>query len=158
MPDDQRPRIAEFKRPKFTGRGGGPTFVMLRHDMVRSREWQALSGNAVKLAIHLAQQYNGSNNGDLSMSKADLIDAGWNSHTTALKARDELVEAGFVVITRHGYKRVCNLYAVTWFAIDDCPEKRLEMAPTTRAPDYWKNRVLTPDSGNVAPVSGAKAA
>lgn len=158
MPEDGRPRIAEIKRPKFTGRGGGPTFVMLRHDMVRSREWQALSGNAVKLAIYLAQQYNGSNNGDFSMSKADLIKDGWNSQTTALKARGELLETGFIMITRHGYKRVCSLYAVTWLAIDECPEKRLEIAPTVRAPDLWKNRSFAPDSGNVVPETGAKAA
>lgn len=154
----QKPHWSPGKRAKHTGRGLGPTFVMLRHDMVRSRAWHALSGNAIKLAIFLVNQYNGKNNGDFSMAKVDLLAGGWLSQTTAIRARHELEKAGFIITTRHGYRRVCSLYAVTWLPIDECPGKRLEVASTRTALDLWKNRIVAPDSGNVAPVSGAKAA
>jgi hypothetical protein len=49
-----------------------------------------------------------------------------------------LEEAGFVVKTRTGHRRLCNLYSVTWYPIDECPGKGLEVAPEHAPSNLWK--------------------
>ena len=131
-------RIAEWKRSKLTGRGKDHTFVALRHDMLRSPQFHALSGNALKLLLFFAAQYNGRNNGDLSMGWADLARAGWASEATARRARDELLEGRWIRITRHGTGRVCHLFAVTWQPVDECARHVLEVPSERVACDDWK--------------------
>lgn len=130
-------RIRGSKRPKFKGRSDH-TFLALRHDVLRSTEFGKLGGNAVKLLLFLSAQFNGKNNGDLSMSKKDLLAAGWASEETARRARDELLAAGFIRITRNGLSRRPHLYGVTFKPIDECPGKGLEVAAEHKACDWWK--------------------
>lgn len=130
--------VSERKRQKFRGRGKGHSFLQLRHDILRSKQFNGLTGNAVKLLLFLFSQFNGRNNGDFSMAWVDLADAGWSSEATARRARDELLAAGFIRITRHGHKRRCFLFAVTWLPVDDCDGKGLEVASERVACDWWK--------------------
>lgn len=132
--------ISERKRPKFTGRGKGHSFLQLRHDLLRSPEFNRLSGNAVKLLLFLASQFHGANNGNFSMAWVDLAAAGWASEATARRARDELLEAKFIRITRHGESRRCYLFAVTWLPVDECKGKSLEVPPERVACDWWKTK------------------
>lgn len=133
--------IKSSKRPRFKGRSErGPTFIMLRHDVVRSDQYRALSFSARSLMVFFADQYNGRNNGDLSMGKADLDIAGWRQ-ATALAARDELVASGFLICTRHSIGRRVALYALTTYSIDECPGQGLEVPSTRTPPDSWKGAV-----------------
>lgn len=136
---DERKRIPEWKRPKHTGRGAGHSFLQLRHDLLKSREFNALSGSAIKALLFLAAQYNGRNNGDLSAAKSMLLAAGWRSGATGRRAINELLDAEFAVVTRHGDRRRCTLYAVTWLPIDECPGKGLERPSERVASDAWKS-------------------
>ncbi len=159
MASERGKKIPGWKRGKFKGRSNaGHSFVMLRHDIIDSPAYRALSGTAVKLLVFLARQYNGTNNGNLSMAMSDLTKEGWRSEATATKARDELLEAGFIIITRHGVKRVCHLFALSWYSIDECPGKFLEVAATVRALDTWKTKSLPQKLESVTPESDAKAA
>ncbi|HZW17616.1 MAG TPA: hypothetical protein VFF71_02280 [Luteimonas sp.] len=138
MKTHEQRRIPEHKRAKFTGRGKGHSFLQLRHDILRSAEFNKLSGNAVKLLLFLVAQFNGRNNGDFSMAWVDIAKAGWASEATARRARDELLEARFIRVTRHGHKRRCFLFAVTWLPVDDCDGKGLEVASERVACHWWK--------------------
>jgi hypothetical protein len=131
-------RIPERKRWKHTGRGKDHSFLQLRHDLIRSRQFSALSGNAVKVFLFLAAQFNGRNNGDLSATETMVLAAGLCSGTTAAKALKELEAAGFVVVSRHGHKRRCHLYALTWLPVDECPDKGLELPSERVASNKWK--------------------
>lgn len=74
------------------------TFVMLRHDIMKSSAWRSLSPNARTLWTEIALRYNGHNNGDIPLScreAADLCNIGKN---TAARAFDELEERGFIKI------------------------------------------------------------
>ena len=57
----------------------------------------------------------------------------------------ELEAAGFIEKTRHGSKRICNLYAITWHPIDECKTKggmsKLDVGPTRTPSNKWKRSV-----------------
>lgn len=138
MPNATGKRISERKRWKHTGRGKDHSFLQLRHDLLRSRGFNGLSGNAVKVLLFLASQFNGRNNGDLSATETMVVAAGLCSGTTAAKALRELETTGFIVVTRHGHRRRCHLYALTWLPIDECPGKGLELPSERVASNKWK--------------------
>lgn len=120
-------------------RGGGG-FAPLPFVLLQSTELAALSPYAVKLLIDLLSQYRLSNNGDLSMAWVLMQKRGWRSKDTLNKARKELLDAGLIVTTRQGGLHQCSLFAVTFYAINECGGK-LEVSPTRSPPGGWlKNR------------------
>ena len=100
-----------------------------------------LSPRAVKLLIDLGTQYRGNNNGDFQMSWKHMQTRGWKSKQQLYLARDELVESGFIVVSRQGGKNRCSLYALTFFAIDECDGK-LDIPETRVAPNDWRKPKL----------------
>lgn len=131
--------IPEHKRARYRGRRSDPTFLRLPHYVIQSPQWRALSGSAIKFLVELAATYNGKNNGDLSLTRGQALDRGWRSGVTRDNAAEEVEAAGFVVVTRHGNKAVCNLYAVTWEAIDDVG-KGVMYRPEHKASRLWEKR------------------
>lgn len=106
--------------------------------MLRSESFAVLSPHATKLLFDLLAQYNLRNNGDLSMSfEKAMRPRGWKSKDTLNKARLELLEAGFIVLTRQGGLHQCSLYAVTFYAVDHC-EGKLEIGATRTALGSWR--------------------
>ena len=111
-------------RTKRRKHKGGPTFIQLFHWMVDLPAWHSLSPRAVVAYLELARRYNGSNNGWLHLSVRELARA-WNwSRASAARAIEELVEKGFVEITRaSGFnvkdrKRQAAEYRLTVFFCD----------------------------------------
>ncbi|MEN8207276.1 MAG: hypothetical protein ABFS24_14905 [Pseudomonadota bacterium] len=98
-------------RPKSKKRSG-PSFIQLPHYVLQSKAWRNLTGWETKWLIDLLAQYKGSNNGDLSMPWSYLSNRGWASKDTANRARAGLLEAGWIVITRKGWKKIPTLYGV----------------------------------------------
>jgi hypothetical protein len=81
-------------------KGNGPSFIQLFHWMVDMPVWHSLSPRAVVAYLELARRYNGTNNGSLHLSARELARAwGWSIDTAASAIR-ELVEKGFIEITR----------------------------------------------------------
>lgn len=161
---------AERNRRKITGRQPSDTFVRLPHSMMRHPSFFALGGAAMKMLLFLASQYNGRNNGDLSATKAMVEAASVCAASKSKELLGQLEEAGFIVQTRHGIKKQCHLYAVTWLGIDRCPGKNLEIAAGPPRNDWRKTHLQHPSgvqtesqsqhpSGDhVTPLRGAKAA
>lgn len=161
---------AERNRRKITGRQSSDTFVRLPHSMMRHPSFFSLSGAAMKMLLFLASQYNGRNNGDLSATKSMVEAANVCAASKSKELLGQLEEAGFIVQTRHGIKKQCHLYAVTWIGIDRCPGKNLEIAAGPPRND-WRRTHLQHPSGvqtelqsqrpsgdHVTPLRGAKAA
>ena len=143
------------KRAKATGRGKTYSFLRLPHYVTDSPEFGALSAKATKLLVELARQFKGNNNGDLSIPWSRLQKRGWKHPQTIQKARDELVETGFVLITRHGGRHVCSLYGITWEPIDECAGK-LEVPAQIRAGNDWQKQKVcftecSDSPGNASP-------
>lgn len=131
-------RIPEGKRWKYKGRGKGPPFLQLYHSVTDSDEFGRLSAHAIKLLVEICRQYRPGNNGDISVPWSLLRRRGWRSQGTAARAKDELLQAGWIVETRKGGKHKCSLYAVTLWPIDES-DKHQEPATTT-APNLWRKK------------------
>ncbi len=77
-------------------------FIKLDHDLVRGPAWRGLSGNAVKVLIDIADQYNGSNNGRLRFGVSQTVRVLHCSNTTALRTLAELRDAGLIEVVEKG--------------------------------------------------------
>lgn len=134
--------------------------MSIPHFVLESPQWGRMDPFALKLLWELARQYRGSNNGDLSATAEMLKDrsATWGSKDTLPKKLRYLEEQGWIIKTRQGGRHIgCNLYAVTWWPVDDCGGKHQYHAET-KASHAWKNAIDTPPAGERNPVSrGAKA-
>lgn len=141
-------RIRESKRPKLTGRGKEHSFLRLPHFLLDSEEFAALSGTAVKLLLDAAKEFKGANNGNINLAWSHLAKRGWVSQGTAHRAKQELLETGFLECTRHGGRNRCALYAITWEPIDACEKVQLEVAPTRVASHRWQKQKRCSDNGS----------
>jgi hypothetical protein len=139
MNDDSRKRIPLGKRGKFKGRGKLPPFIGIPKRALDSKAFGSLSAHATKLALDLARQYRGNNNGDFSAAWADMRQRGWRSPGTLHAAKKQLVASGFGLLTRQGGKNSCSLFALTWWPIDECLGKHDEM-PTHIPLFLWEEQ------------------
>lgn len=98
-------------------------FVGIVRSAFESPAFAALSPHACKLLLELARQYRGDNNGNLTVAWSVVSKRGWRSRTTLWRCKAELIEAGFVYVTRKGHMpSTCELLALTWFPLDVSPK------------------------------------
>lgn len=130
-------------RVKAKSRRESGGFLALPFHVLDSKNFIMLSAKAIKLLIDLCSQirFQGGrgikNNGDLCAAFSVMKERGWTSHESLEFALKELLHYGFIKITRRGGRKKCHLYAVTWWAIDDCGGK-LDVAETNVPPNEWK--------------------
>ena len=134
------------KRLRNKGRHTYKFFVMFPCDVLNHEVFRTLSPRATKLLIDIAAQYRGSNNGDLCATLSLMKKRRWNSNDQLDKAKKELIKQDVIQLTRQGGRNKCNLYALTWFPIDECKGK-LDIASTTTAPVNWRNINASPSGG-----------
>ncbi|HXG27267.1 MAG TPA: hypothetical protein VNJ47_00260 [Nevskiales bacterium] len=103
----------------------------------RSENFYRLSYTARSLLFEFLTQYSGANNGDLTCAWTVLRVRGWNSKSTIQFARDELLRTGWIVVTRYGGLGVTELYALTFFDIDECQGK-VDPELVGRRLSYWR--------------------
>jgi hypothetical protein len=128
---------------KAKGRRESGAFVPFPVTVLNHENFLRLSAKAVKLLLDLCAQLRfkrgGSvNNGDLCAALSVMQPRGWRSEETLQNALDELKHMGFVIRTRQGGRNRCSLYAVTWWAIDECDGK-LDVAATRAPSNDWQN-------------------
>jgi hypothetical protein len=119
-------------------------YVPFPHIVFRSHGYTKLSAYAVKLLNDLLSQYYGSNNGDFQAAFSLMRKRGWKSKGTLNRAIKELIESGFVEVSRQGGRNKCSLYAVTFYAIDECKGK-LDISATNAPTSIWKRNEPVPD-------------
>ncbi len=107
--------------------------------VMQTDEYKNLSGNAVKLLLALCYQYRGHSNGNLHAAWSIMHNQfGFKSQDTLGRAKQQLLDADLIMQTRTpkflNPGGQCALYALTWYPIDDCPGRRLEVQPTIKAP------------------------
>lgn len=139
---------------KQNGRGGDyraityAGYLHLPDVLTADPDFISLGGAALRLLIDIGRQYNGKNNGDLCAALSVMKSRGWTSNSQLLKAKRELIQKNWIIETRAGGMGIGpSLYAITWQPINECPGKRLDVAPTTLAPRALR-RIATPDKSN----------
>jgi hypothetical protein len=91
---------------------------VLRKDLFLSSEYGRLSPAACKVLLRVHLQYTLRNNGNLTITANEFRGYGFKSKATLWKAKDELVAAGWLQVTRQGGLHYPSLYALTWESID----------------------------------------
>ncbi len=146
-----KPGRGRGANPKGRSRRGGQ-FVPLPYTMVDSEAFMSLSGAALRVYVLLHRRYNGTNNGDLSLSLeegAKLLGLG---KETVRRAFAELEEKGFIRKTRQGHfhGRMATTYAVT--------DREHGSKPPTNDWQKWrpptaKKKFVDPSQNRKAPSS-----
>ena len=85
-----------------TGRNDTEQYVALPYNMLRSVAWRSLSGSAVRVYLELHCRFHGNNNGKLSLSMDEASKLLKIGKSTAKNAFDDLIDKGFLVVTRPG--------------------------------------------------------
>lgn len=126
------------KMRRQKGRRSDHSYLGIPHYILRSPEFGAIGPWPLKLLIELSANYNGKNNGDLSAAFSILERRGWNSPGTLNAAIKSLLSNGWLIRTRTGGRNRCALYAVSWWPVDDCEGKWLEVKAETKPSHHWQ--------------------
>jgi hypothetical protein len=132
-----------MSRNNFKGGKYNEPFIGIVRSVFECPAFTALNPHACKLLLELAGQYRGDNNGDLTVTWSVVSKRGWRSRTTLWRAKSELIEAGFVYVTRKGhFPSTCELLALTWFPLDVSKKFDPEALAGFRAKAYRDNTQL----------------
>lgn len=101
------------KYGKAKGRSGHK-FVMLRHDIMDSLAYRALSAPARCVLHEIIRRYNGNNNGEIPLSCREAADLVNVSKDTAGKAFTQLIDAGFIKENSDNFQYVINRQSRRW--------------------------------------------
>lgn len=124
----------------------GEQFAPIRMDVLRSEAWANTRAWGTRLIMDLAAQYRGNNNGDLCATWSEMVKHGWKSKDTLDKAKKELLEKKWIVITRKGGRKSPDLIALTFWGIDECNGKLdPHIYPKNKPLDTWKVGNTPPD-------------
>ena len=125
---------------------GSRQFAPMRTDVLRSEAWAKTSAWGTRLIMDLAAQYRGNNNGDLCMTWSVMQKRGWKSQDTLGRVKKELLDKRWIVVTRKGGRKVPDLIALTFWAIDECGGKLdPHIIPKDKPMDSWKIGNTPPD-------------
>lgn len=130
MGKDRNQRSAK----RGSGRDSGG-FVALPWSVVDAKAYKALSHAARSLLIEFARQYCRDNNGRLIATLKYLKTRGWNSADVISRAKQELIDNGFIFLTVQGHRpNKASWYAVTWQDID--PNRKYDPGTMERWPRH----------------------
>ncbi len=116
--------MAKSRFKNATEKRDGGAFITLPLSVLNGAAYLGLNAHARMLLFDLAAQYRGDNNGDMCAAWKLMHPRGWKSEETLGKAKRDLLEAGLIVETRKGARpNKCSLFALTWYALDDCGGK-----------------------------------
>ena len=122
---------------KHRVRSGG-RYLSIPHVVTSCNDYISLGGNAIKLLVEAARQYNGSNNGKICFVWSQMSKRGWASQSTLDRAKKELLTKNFLVVTKAGGfdpkgHHNPTFYAITWQKIDEIIGFHMDVQPTTKA-------------------------
>ena len=105
---------------------------------------RSLPNLAFRILVVAAAEFNGHNNGDISLARPILAEYGIARSGAVQKAIDLLKERGLLIQTRQGGLGQCSLYALAWEPLTEKHEKLdrpLPKLPDTRFLGWQENRI-----------------
>jgi len=111
------------KRGAYKGSGrDGSSFAPIPWVVLDCDAYRRLSHTARSLLMEFARQYVRDNNGRLLASSRYLRTRGWKSAGVIQRAKQELIDGGFIYETVKGHRpNKASWYAITWHDIDRHP-------------------------------------
>lgn len=150
----QRPRRPRRgRRVDETGRSIGQTrFLKLEHWILKTVAWRSLPPASRAVYVEIAQRYNGSNNGEISMSVREVAGLVHIAKDTATKVFHELEDKGFIRRNLCGSFNWKLKHATTWILT----EHPFNDQPATKDFARWtpKKSEPGPNPGTNCPNGG----
>lgn len=135
-------RVATKLKNRFKTKG---RFAQLPYSLFVNSHYYSLEISSRAILHGILMQYNGNNNGNLSASHSMAKQWGIKSKTTLAKGLNELINKRFIVKTRQGLflnsEVSCNLFAITWEAIDHIDGIELTIGQTIQ-PYYTIKQII----------------
>jgi hypothetical protein len=101
----------------------GHRFALIPHAVLESNAYLGLSHPARSLLLEAVMQLVADNNGRLLLTRAYLATRGWKSADVIQRAKQELLDGGFIFETVKGQRpNKASWYAVTWRSLDRHPD------------------------------------
>lgn len=125
------------------------TFAQIPSMVIESEAYMTLPGKAPQVLTYMAAKYRGDNNGDLSVTYAELRAFGLHNKSITL-AFSNLIARGLLLKTRNGRghgSRFCSLYALGWLAINKPVIRKLQEFGYN-GPTSGEDRYLRWSAGN----------
>jgi hypothetical protein len=116
-------------------------YIKIEDDIYQSEAFRTLPPSALKLWFDMRTQFNGYNNGNISVAMSLLVHRGWKSPDTLYRALRELRVRGLVALTRQGKpgpNRICSLYRFTDLQTSKDESRFIEGKPATYEFRDWK--------------------
>ena len=115
-------------------------FVALGDGMLTSEAWRSLSGSAIKYYVELRRRFNGMNNGELHLSLEQANKHLGMARDTVLRVQQELVDKGFVRMTRRGgfHQRLATTWALTDESVPPMPARLSLRYPSRPRRPSWR--------------------
>ena len=152
--------MSRRSREREKGRRTQAPFLAIPRAILDSPQWAALSAFESRLLIDVAAAYRGSNNGDLSCTWATMKHRGWRSKATLEKSLKGLLNSGFLIQTRQGWRNRCSLYAISWQPINECRGKH-DAKPSPVPLNSWatagRGKILAPPGGETCPSTAGNS-
>ncbi|MEN9902546.1 MAG: hypothetical protein RL651_1210 [Pseudomonadota bacterium] len=135
------------------------SFIALPTAVIDSPAFKKLSHPAKALLIEIARQYRGDNNGRLLCSREYLEPRGWNSNDVITRAKNKLLDSGFIYETVKGQRpNKASWYAITWHMLDKLSGYDYGAEAGFLRSAYKENKSLIPSPGaktvSIAPSPG----
>lgn len=112
--------------------------LIIPYTLIRHENFTRLTPYGVKLVIDLCRQFSGYNNGYLCPTWTLMKANGWKSRQTLSLAILELEHYRLIQRTKQGGRNAPNLYALTWWRINEKTERPLDVSPTFQPSNAWK--------------------
>ena len=134
------------KKTKPKHKAGSGAYNAVPRACLQSNSLAKLSPYAKALLLDLMAQYNGFNNGDLSVAWKLMEKRHWKSKETLSNAKKELLNNGWIIVTRQGGRNKCSLYALTLYNIDEDIKKKYDscIKATNSPPGGWYRDNIVP--------------
>lgn len=104
--------------------GTGDYFFRLPKALFECTGYLKLNKTQRALLIDLCSQFNGKNNGNLTLAPSIMEALGWDEKTVK-RNKQALLDSKLIRISGHkqlNNKRYMYLYAIAWLEIDDCSD------------------------------------
>lgn len=98
----------------YAGAADVAGFLRLPRQMLLSPEFAALSMGAKALLLDIAARFTGENNGHITAPYVAMQERGWRSSATVNRHLRELIEKGFLVVTRPGKSHTMTRFFLPW--------------------------------------------
>ena len=152
---DRTRRPRHGRRFDATGRSIGATrFLKLEHWLFKTAAWRSLMPASRALYIEIAQRYNGSNNGEMSLSVREAAPLIHVAKDTATKSFHELEAKGFIRRNVCGSFNWKRRHATTWILtehsfLDENATKEFARWASSDSESGPKQRTNCPKGGSV---------